>query len=105
MLVWNANPRVIETLESHGSLVHKSKLEHSYPHCWRHKTPIIFRATPQWFISMDRKANGGETLREVSQRAVDATEFFPSWGRARLDAMIKNSPTGACRASATGACR
>ncbi|WP_047244399.1 isoleucine--tRNA ligase [Chromobacterium subtsugae] len=92
MLVWDANPRVIETLESHGALVHKAKLEHSYPHCWRHKTPIIFRATPQWFISMDRQANGGETLREVSQRAVDATEFFPSWGRARLDAMIKNSP-------------
>ncbi|MCD5327320.1 isoleucine--tRNA ligase [Chromobacterium piscinae] len=92
MLVWDANPRVIETLESHGTLVHKAKLEHSYPHCWRHKTPIIFRATPQWFISMDRQANGGETLREISQRAVDATEFFPAWGRARLDAMIKNSP-------------
>ncbi|UTH72534.1 isoleucine--tRNA ligase [Chromobacterium sp. IIBBL 290-4] len=92
MLVWDANPRVIETLEAHGALVHKAKLEHSYPHCWRHKTPIIFRATPQWFISMDRQANGGETLREISQRAVDATEFFPAWGRARLDAMIKNSP-------------
>ncbi|MGC0151782.1 isoleucine--tRNA ligase [Chromobacterium vaccinii] len=92
MLVWDANPRVIETLEARGTLVHKAKLEHSYPHCWRHKTPIIFRATPQWFISMDRKASGGETLREISQRAVDATEFFPAWGRARLDAMIKNSP-------------
>ncbi|OQS39242.1 isoleucine--tRNA ligase [Chromobacterium haemolyticum] len=92
MLVWDANPRVIETLEEHGTLVHKAKLEHSYPHCWRHKTPIIFRATPQWFISMDRQVNGGETLREISQRAVDATEFFPAWGRARLDAMIKNSP-------------
>ncbi|WP_434633499.1 isoleucine--tRNA ligase [Chromobacterium sp. CV08] len=92
MLVWDANARVIETLEARGTLVHKAKLEHSYPHCWRHKTPIIFRATPQWFISMDRQAHGGETLREISQRAVDATEFFPAWGRARLDAMIKNSP-------------
>ncbi|WP_199152907.1 isoleucine--tRNA ligase [Chromobacterium sp. ASV23] len=92
MLVWDANARVIETLEANGALVQQAKLEHSYPHCWRHKTPIIFRATPQWFVSMDRQAHGGETLREISQRAVDATEFFPSWGRARLDAMIKNSP-------------
>nr|WP_199067763.1 isoleucine--tRNA ligase [Chromobacterium sp. ASV5] len=92
MLVWDANPRVIETLQEQGALVHQAKLEHSYPHCWRHKTPIIFRATPQWFIGMDKAGNGGETLREVSQRAVDATEFFPAWGRARLDAMIKNSP-------------
>ncbi|PTU64333.1 MULTISPECIES: isoleucine--tRNA ligase [Chromobacterium] len=92
LLVWDANPRIIETLEEHGALVHKAKLEHSYPHCWRHKTPIIFRATPQWFIGMDKAGHGGETLRSISQRAVDATEFFPAWGRARLDAMIKNSP-------------
>lgn len=92
LLVWDANPRIIETLEEHGALVHKAKLEHSYPHCWRHKTPIIFRATPQWFIGMDKPGHGGETLRSISQRAVDATEFFPAWGRARLDAMIKNSP-------------
>ncbi|MBV8045912.1 MAG: isoleucine--tRNA ligase [Paludibacterium sp.] len=92
MLVWEANPKVIETLIAHGALIHQAKLSHSYPHCWRHKTPIIFRATPQWFISMDRPGHGGETLRAVSQRAVDATEFFPAWGRARLDAMIKNSP-------------
>lgn len=92
MLVWDANARVIETLEANGALVRQAKLEHSYPHCWRHKTPIIFRATPQWFVSMDKAGHGGEALRQISQRAVDATEFFPSWGRARLDAMIKNSP-------------
>jgi isoleucyl-tRNA synthetase len=90
--VWEANPRVIEVLAERGALIHQTKLSHSYPHCWRHKTPIIFRATPQWFISMDRPGHGTETLRTICQRAVDATEFFPAWGRARLDAMIKNSP-------------
>ncbi|TDR73550.1 isoleucine--tRNA ligase [Paludibacterium purpuratum] len=92
LLVWDANPKIIEVLVERGALIHQTKLSHSYPHCWRHKTPIIFRATPQWFISMDRAGHGGETLRAISQRAVDATEFFPSWGRARLEAMIKNSP-------------
>ncbi|MDF0604465.1 isoleucine--tRNA ligase [Neisseriaceae bacterium TC5R-5] len=92
LLVWEANAKIIETLQQHGTLVCQAKLEHSYPHCWRHKTPIIFRATPQWFISMDRVGHSGETLRNISQRAVEATEFFPAWGRARLAAMIQNSP-------------
>ena len=91
--VWKANDTVVEALKSGGHLLHAEKFQHSYPHCWRHKTPIIFRATSQWFIGMERRAKGGgETLREVAMRAVDATAFFPSWGRARLEAMIANRP-------------
>jgi isoleucyl-tRNA synthetase len=73
-------------------------LLHSYPHCWRHKTPIIFRATRQWFIGMDDRgqdsgARGqGGTLREQAMTAVEHTQFFPAWGRARLEAMIRNRP-------------
>ncbi|MBM5575648.1 isoleucine--tRNA ligase [Deefgea sp. CFH1-16] len=89
--VWKANPKVVALLEERGALLANKKLEHSYPHCWRHKTPLIFRATTQWFIGMDKKV-GDETLRDKANRAVDATEFFPAWGRARLEAMIKNSP-------------
>ncbi|BAK75653.1 isoleucyl-tRNA synthetase [Pseudogulbenkiania sp. NH8B] len=90
--VWEANPKVIETLAEQGTLLHHTKLAHSYPHCWRHKTPIIFRATAQWFIGMDKQGNGGEVLRQRARSAVDATEFFPGWGRARLEAMIGNRP-------------
>ncbi|WP_157314775.1 isoleucine--tRNA ligase [Chitinibacter sp. GC72] len=89
--VWKANPKVVALLEERGALLANKKLEHSYPHCWRHKTPLIFRATTQWFIGMDKQV-GSETLRDKANRAVDATEFFPAWGRARLEAMIKNSP-------------
>ena len=92
LLVWDANPSVIEILEKCGALVHKTTLTHSYPHCWRHKTPIIFRATPQYFISMDKVGRAGESLREISKRALNRVEFFPTWGRARLQAMINNSP-------------
>ncbi len=85
--VWQANKTVVETLEQNGRLLCHVKLQHSYPHCWRHKTPIIFRATHQWFIGME--TNG---LRGAAMKAVDATAFFPSWGRARLEAMMKNRP-------------
>jgi isoleucyl-tRNA synthetase len=68
-------------------------MKHSYPHCWRHKTPIIFRSTPQWFIGMEQHADvGGEQLRTLANQAVADTQFFPAWGRARLEAMIKNRP-------------
>jgi isoleucyl-tRNA synthetase len=90
--IWDANPKVIATLEARGALLHQGRLSHSYPHCWRHKTPIIFRATAQWFISMDKPGHQGETLRSRARQAVDATEFFPSWGRARLEAMMGNRP-------------
>ncbi len=98
MSIWQANPLIVETLQSNGNLLAHEKLQHSYPHCWRHKTPIIFRATRQWFIGMDSRGQdsgvGGQggTLREQAMKAVDATQFFPSWGRARLEAMIKNRP-------------
>jgi isoleucyl-tRNA synthetase len=98
MSIWQANPLILETLEASGNLLAHEKLLHSYPHCWRHKTPIIFRATRQWFIGMDSRGQdsgvGGQggTLREQAMAAVDATQFFPSWGRARLEAMIKNRP-------------
>ena len=97
MSIWQANPLILETLEASGALLAHEKLSHSYPHCWRHKTPIIFRATRQWFIGMDSSgqgtADGGrKTLREQALAAVEATQFFPSWGRARLEAMIRNRP-------------
>jgi isoleucyl-tRNA synthetase len=90
MSIWQANPLIVETLEGSGALLAHEKLLHSYPHCWRHKTPIIFRATRQWFIGMEAGKAG--TLREKAMAAVDATQFFPAWGRARLEAMIKNRP-------------
>ncbi len=90
MSIWQANPLILETLEASGNLLAHEKLLHSYPHCWRHKTPIIFRATRQWFIGME--AGGEKPLREQAMAAVDATQFFPHWGRARLEAMIRNRP-------------
>ncbi len=95
--VWAGNRRVMEELAGRGLLLAQGTIRHSYPHCWRHKTPIIFRATRQWFIGMDvqgRDAGGGSrpTLRELAMRAVEATRFYPAWGRERLTAMMKNRP-------------
>jgi isoleucyl-tRNA synthetase len=101
MSVWEANPIVIQLLADKGVLLAQARLQHSYPHCWRHKTPIIFRATKQWFIGMslppspasEKEGGGaGKTLRDLAMAAVEQTQFFPSWGRARLEAMIKNRP-------------
>ena len=91
--IWDANPRIVEALKAAGSLMDVQKLSHSYMHCWRHKTPVIYRATSQWFAGMDVKpADGGPTLRESALAGIDATAFYPSWGRARLHAMIANRP-------------
>jgi isoleucyl-tRNA synthetase len=120
LFVWKANDVVIAALQASGHLLHLEKVKHSYPHCWRHKTPIIFRATPQWFIGMEQKfpplqgeGQGGDgfsstaqthphpnlpperegtPLRTLANCAVANTEFFPHWGRARLEAMIRNRP-------------
>jgi len=92
VFVLKANDIVLNGMQASGHLLHQEKMKHSYPHCWRHKTPIIFRSTPQWFIGMEQNAKGKKLLREVANKAVEATEFFPSWGRARLEAMIKNRP-------------
>ncbi len=89
--VWKANPRIVEVLGAKGRLLASEEYRHSYPKCWRHKTPVLFRATRQWFVSMDREVDG-VSLRESALKAVADTEFFPSWGQARLDAMIRNRP-------------
>ncbi len=95
--VWKANDVVIDTLKTSAHLFCLKKIDHSYPHCWRHKTPIIFRATPQWFIGMDlHNTNENHptktSLRDLAMQAVDTTAFYPAWGRARLESMIKNRP-------------
>ena len=82
-----ANEKVIDVLKSSGALVQEARLEHSYPHCWRHKTPIIFRATPQWFISMDHKG-----LRESALREIDGVRWMPDWGEARITGMVASRP-------------
>jgi isoleucyl-tRNA synthetase len=89
--IWAANKTVVETLAGSGLLLKEEKLKHSYPHCWRHKTPIIFRATHQWFIGMEASGEHG-SLRDSALKAVESTSFFPSWGRPRLEAMIRNRP-------------
>jgi isoleucyl-tRNA synthetase len=90
--VWEGNKSVIGALEEKTLLLSNVAYEHSYPHCWRHKTPVIFRATHQWFVGMDQQGPEGGTLRQVAHAAVEATEFFPGWGQARLEAMIRNRP-------------
>ncbi|MFN3986869.1 MAG: isoleucine--tRNA ligase [Rhodocyclaceae bacterium] len=96
--VWDANPKIIEKLAEVGCLFASGTIQHSYMHCWRHKTPVIYRATTQWFVGMDRLQGreavepGAPTLRELALKAVDDTRFFPAWGKARLHAMIANRP-------------
>lgn len=91
-LVWKANPKIVDALQQAGTLLHHENERHSYMHCWRHKTPVIYRATSQWFAGMDRQPQSGPTLRETALKGVENTEFYPSWGRARLHAMIANRP-------------
>jgi isoleucyl-tRNA synthetase len=83
----NANDHIIEVLRERGALLHAEKFNHSYPHCWRHKTPIIFRATPQWFISMDK-----EGLRTTAMAEIRKVRWVPSWGQARIESMIEFRP-------------
>ncbi len=92
LTVWAANPVIIDLLRSRDRLLAEAPLKHSYPHCWRHKTPIIFRATSQWFITMDGDKPGQPTLREQAREAVNNTRFYPAWGQARLSAMIQTRP-------------
>src|SRR5258708_30772587 len=98
MSVREAAKPILELLGKNGALLHQEAFRHSYPHCWRHKTPIIFRATTQWFIGMDRAAKvaapgaEGKTLRQIAMHAIANTTFYPSWGRARLAALIENRP-------------
>jgi isoleucyl-tRNA synthetase len=90
--IWDANPKIVKLMQEKGTLFAVDwKHTHSYMHCWRHKTPVILRATVQWFASMDKKIDG-ESLREVALRGIEKTEFFPAWGKARLHGMIANRP-------------
>ncbi|HQR10883.1 MAG TPA: isoleucine--tRNA ligase [Casimicrobiaceae bacterium] len=95
--IWEANPQVVAKLRDAGALLHATQYTHSYMHCWRHKTPIIYRATTQWFAGMDAVPGWHghvppEPLRAVALRGIDATDFYPAWGKARLYGMIANRP-------------
>ncbi|NYI18889.1 isoleucyl-tRNA synthetase [Xanthomonas arboricola] len=85
--IWKANEIIIDALRDTGVLLAASKMEHSYPHCWRHKTPIAFRATPQWFFSMEQ-AN----LRADALKAVEQVTWYPAWGQARIAGMVEGRP-------------
>ena len=85
--VFEANPVIVALLEERGALLHHEGMQHSYPHCWRHKTPLIFRATPQWFISMDR-----EGLRSSALQAIGTVQWMPAWGENRIRAMVEGRP-------------
>lgn len=98
MNIWKAGPLIIDTMRDAGRLFATSKLVHSYPHCWRHKTPVIYRAAAQWFVRMDEGEGvftvdkAPETLRQTALKAIDQTGFYPENGRARLRDMIANRP-------------
>ena len=81
------NVRVVEMVRENGRLLHSEKFQHSYPHCWRHKTPLIFRATPQWFISLDQN-----NLREASLAAIAGVQWIPGWGEERIEGMVAGRP-------------
>jgi isoleucyl-tRNA synthetase len=87
-----ANKVILAAMTDSGALLASARLNHSFPHCWRHKTPLMQLATHQWFVGMNETDTVGTSLREHANKAVDETEFFPAWGRARLEAMIKNRP-------------
>ncbi|MFC3608760.1 isoleucine--tRNA ligase [Stutzerimonas tarimensis] len=90
--IWKANPAIVEKLREVGSLLKHERIQHSYMHCWRHKTPLIYRATAQWFVGMDRRPNEGASLRERALAAIEQTDFVPAWGQARLHGMIAGRP-------------
>jgi isoleucyl-tRNA synthetase len=96
--IWKAAPLVIEKLREHDRLFATENIVHSYPHCWRHKTPVIYRAAAQWFIRMDdgdgvfTKDKASKTLRQLALNAIEETRFYPENGKARLHAMIAGRP-------------
>ncbi|MEF9901422.1 MAG: isoleucine--tRNA ligase [Pseudomonas sp.] len=90
--IWKANPAIVEKLSEVGALMHTETISHSYMHCWRHKTPLIYRATAQWFVGMDKQPDNGDTLRKRAVKAIEETKFVPAWGQARLHSMIANRP-------------
>lgn len=94
MNIFDANPKIVEFLRERGMLVYTEKYQHRYPHCWRCKNPVVFRATPQWFISMD-EIQGGSTAKPLRQAALDEignVNWHPSWGEGRMANMFKGRP-------------
>ncbi len=87
--IFKANPLIVEKIKASGHLLGYKEFEHSYPHCWRSKTPLIFRATPQWFIGLDLETT---QIRKKTLKAFDQIKFYPEWGEARLRAMMENRP-------------
>lgn len=87
--IFKANPLIVEKLRTSGHLLKFSEFVHSYPHCWRSKTPLIFRTTAQWFLGIDLEESH---IRQSTLKALDQVEFFPEWGRARFQAMMENRP-------------
>ena len=87
LFVFKANKVVVELLKERNALLHFENIEHSYPCCWRHKTPVIYRATPQWFISMDKQGLRAQSLKEIKQ-----VRWIPDWGQARIETMVANRP-------------
>lgn len=85
--VFKANAHIVDVLTEHKALVHHHAYTHSYPHCWRHKTPIIFRATPQWFVSMDKNGLRKQSLDEIAK-----TQWIPEWGQSRIENMVEGRP-------------
>ncbi|HEX6929845.1 MAG TPA: class I tRNA ligase family protein, partial [Gammaproteobacteria bacterium] len=85
--VFKANKHIVEVLQERGMLLHHEPLQHSYPHCWRHKTPLIFRATPQWFIGMDQAG-----LRARAREEIRKVQWTPAWGESRIDSMVEGRP-------------
>jgi isoleucyl-tRNA synthetase len=100
--IWKASPVIIDTLREHGRLMATVSISHSYPHCWRHKTPVIYRAAAQWFVRMDEEKpdsrgvftqdKAPKTLRQLALNAIDQTQFYPENGKTRLRDMIANRP-------------
>ncbi len=96
--IWKAVPVVLEALRNAGRLFATQEITHSYPHCWRHKTPVIYRAAAQWFVRMDEgegiftKDKAPQTLRQLALAAIEETTFYPENGKARLRDMIANRP-------------
>jgi isoleucyl-tRNA synthetase len=92
LFVFKASQAIIDKLTEVGALLHTEVITHSYMHCWRHKTPLIYRATAQWFVGMDKQPDSGDTLRQRAVKAIEQTQFVPAWGQARLHSMIANRP-------------
>ncbi|HUO14423.1 MAG TPA: isoleucine--tRNA ligase, partial [Verrucomicrobiae bacterium] len=92
--VWDANQPILDLVKSRGALLHTEKTEHSYPHCWRCHNPVIFRATEQWFISMETPMPGdkNETLRSATMKKIKGVKWDPSWGEERMANMIESRP-------------